>query len=116
MSLLLKMVSWRLMKRSLLILILMMTVLFLIQNKPLCRSLMMIVSGMTHAEREYQYSITYTLFLSIKTAIEVGLEETEYTTPEGDVVVEVCAVVISGSLQRDAVVTLQTQDISATGW
>ena len=44
----------------------------------------------------------------------IGLERTRYDVDEGEIV-EVCAVLISGTLQREAVVTLQTMDGSATG-
>ena len=44
----------------------------------------------------------------------IGLTETVFVVTEGDgVVVEVCARVFDGELERDAVVSLQTRDGSA---
>ena len=46
--------------------------------------------------------------------VVIGLTETVFVVTEGDgVVVEVCARVFDGELERDAVVTLQTRDGSA---
>ncbi len=44
----------------------------------------------------------------------IGFESTTYTTEEGTTV-EVCAVIISGMLEREAVVTLTSRDGSAEG-
>ncbi len=44
----------------------------------------------------------------------IGFEETTYATEEGTTV-EVCAVVVSGMLEREAVVTLTSRDGSAEG-
>ena len=48
--------------------------------------------------------------------IVVGLEETTFTTTEEDgAFIEVCAIIISPeTLERDAVVTLQSADETAT--
>ncbi len=47
--------------------------------------------------------------------VRIGLEETEFTVDEGEVIVQVCARILSGSLGRDADVTFQTVDGSAEG-
>ena len=44
----------------------------------------------------------------------IGFEETEYTTDEGTTV-EVCAMVTSGTLEREVTVTLTSRGDSATG-
>ena len=46
--------------------------------------------------------------------VEIGLEETAYTTPE-DGTVEVCARVTEGELEREVEVVLSTVEGSATG-
>ncbi len=45
--------------------------------------------------------------------VTVGLEQTEFTVDEGDVV-EVCAILINGALEREVTVTLHTRDGTAT--
>ena len=45
--------------------------------------------------------------------VTIGLEG-DYSVTEGGVQ-EVCAVLVSGTLERDAIVTLSTADGSATG-
>lgn len=55
----------------------------------------------------------FTIFFA--TVITVGLEETLYETEEGDVEVEVCTVIINGTLERRAIVFLQTEESRATG-
>ncbi len=45
--------------------------------------------------------------------VTIGLEG-DYSVTEGGVQ-EVCAVLVSGTLERDAIVTLNTADGSATG-
>ena len=52
--------------------------------------------------------------VSIFAAVTIGLTETVYDVTEGDgAVVEVCATVFDGVLEREAEVTLQTADGSA---
>ena len=47
--------------------------------------------------------------------VTIGLERTFYTAGEGDGVVTVCAIIVSGELARSATVELSTQDNTATG-
>ena len=49
------------------------------------------------------------------TAVTIGFEQSQYTATErNNVSVEVCASVLDGTLQREAVVTLLTTDGTAT--
>ncbi len=47
--------------------------------------------------------------------VTIGLEDTSITVLEEETVVEVCANLTSGSLERDAEVTLATADGTAVG-
>ena len=47
--------------------------------------------------------------------VTIGLERTSYPVDEGDGDVEVCAILISGTLERALNITLSTLDGSATG-
>ena len=47
--------------------------------------------------------------------ISVELENRTYTVPENEGHVEVCAVIVHGSLERTVTVALSTEDGSATG-
>ena len=47
--------------------------------------------------------------------VTIGLEETMYTVNEDGGSVEVCAVIVDGTLERDAVVVLSTSEGTATG-
>ena len=50
------------------------------------------------------------------TGVTIGFEETEYTVREGvDPTVQICAVLISGTLERGTIVTFSTSDGSAMG-
>ena len=55
------------------------------------------------------------IFIFSTLDVVIGLEQTRYTVIEDETVVEVCAIVREGELQREAIVTLETSDISATG-
>ncbi len=46
--------------------------------------------------------------------VTIGLEETSFTVDEGELV-EVCAILISGTLEKEVAVTLQTSDGTAIG-
>ena len=54
------------------------------------------------------------IFITISPAITIGFEETTYTVGEGRVV-EVCAIIVSGVLDRDAIVQLSSADDDAVG-
>ena len=54
------------------------------------------------------------MIVAIITGITIGLENTTYTVTEEDPFIEVCAVIIEGSLRRTANVTLSTSDLTAT--
>ena len=54
------------------------------------------------------------LFTIISPAIAIGFEETTYTLGEGRVV-EVCAIIVSGMLDRDAIVRLSSINDEAVG-
>ena len=56
----------------------------------------------------------YLIFL-LGTVITVELENRTYTVPENEGHVEVCAVIVRGSLERTVTVTLSTEHGSATG-
>ena len=47
--------------------------------------------------------------------VVIGLEQTRYSVPEADTLVEVCAVLMRGQLQIERIVTLTTSDITAEG-
>ena len=50
------------------------------------------------------------------TGVTIGFEETEYTVTEGvNRTVQICAVLISGTLERGTTVTFSTSDGSAMG-
>jgi len=60
--------------------------------------------------------------MCICTVVRIGLDQTTYMVneedidgPLGEVFVEVCASILSGILGTDVVVTLSSQDGSATG-
>ena len=59
-------------------------------------------------------SVTITFLLD--TVITVELENRTYTVPENEGPVEVCAVIVRGSLERTVTVSLSTEDGSAKGW
>ena len=59
-------------------------------------------------------SVTITFLLD--TVITVELENRTYTVPENVGHVQVCAVIVRGSLERTVTVSLSTEDGSATGW
>ncbi len=48
------------------------------------------------------------------TGVTIGLEDTTFTVDEGELV-EVCVILISGTLEREVTVTLQTSDGTAIG-
>ena len=48
-------------------------------------------------------------------AVTIGLERDEYTVEEGTGEIEVCAVVKSGAVQRDAVLSFCTEMATAIG-
>ena len=48
------------------------------------------------------------------TGVTIGVELPDYTVNEGDGSVEVCAVIVSGTLERTLTFTLSTQDGTAT--
>ena len=52
----------------------------------------------------------------VSTGVTIGLEMPNYTVPEDEGFVEVCAVVSDGSLERTVSITLETFAGSATGW
>ena len=45
----------------------------------------------------------------------IGLEQTRYSVPEDETLVEVCAVLMRGQLETERIVTLTTSDITAEG-
>ena len=55
------------------------------------------------------------LIFLLGTVITVELENRTYTVPENEGHVEVCAVIVHGSLERTVTVALSTEDGSATG-
>ena len=55
-------------------------------------------------------------FFLLGTVITIELENRTYTVPENEGHVEVCAVIVRGSLERTVTVSLSTKDGSATGW
>ena len=55
------------------------------------------------------------LIFLLGTVITVELENMTYTVPENEGHVEVCAVIVRGSLERTVTVTLYTKDDSAIG-
>ena len=59
-------------------------------------------------------SVTITFLLD--TVISVELENRTYTVPENVGHVQVCAVIVRGSLERTVTVSLSTEDGSAIGW
>ena len=76
------------------------------------------VSVCYHSSGRYAYSTGPTkgllptfLFLS---GVTIGFERTEYSTPENSTV-EVCAVIIQGSLEREVTVSVSTAPNTATG-
>ena len=54
-------------------------------------------------------------FFLFGTVVTVELENRTYTVPENEGHVEVCAVIVRGSLERTVTVTLSTKDGSAIG-
>ncbi len=58
--------------------------------------------------------IVISLSLS-NSVVTIGLEETSITVLEKETVVEVCASIMSGSLERDAEITMATADGTAMG-
>ena len=54
-------------------------------------------------------------FFLLGTVITIELENRTYTVPENERHVEVCAVIVRGSLERTVTVTLSTKDGSAIG-
>lgn len=52
---------------------------------------------------------------STASGITVGLEETAYSVVENAEIIEICAVLLQGSLAREASITLSTTDGSAAG-
>ncbi len=65
------------------------------------------------------YSFSLVLFKALTraiyfiTGVTIGLEETTFTVDEGELV-EVCVILISGTLEREVTVTLTTSDGTAT--
>lgn len=57
-----------------------------------------------------------TISFLLDTVITVELENRTYTVPENVGHVQVCAVIVRGSLERTVTVSLSTEDGSATGW
>ena len=55
------------------------------------------------------------MFVYVFTGVTIGLEMPDYTVPEEGGFVEVCAVVLDGSLERTVSITLQTFPGSAAG-
>ena len=53
--------------------------------------------------------------INLLPGVTIGLERVTYNVTEGVGTVEVCAVLLNGTLARNAVVTLSTLDDSATG-
>ena len=51
----------------------------------------------------------------IHVGITIEFENMTYTIPENEGPVEVCAVIVRGSLERTITISLSTQDDSATG-
>ena len=49
------------------------------------------------------------------TELTIGFDPSTYYVNETDMIVQVCASILNGSLQKDAVVTLSTSDGTATG-
>ena len=54
-----------------------------------------------------------THFISLD--VTIGFDPSTYSVNEASMTVKVCARILDGSLQRDAVVTLSTSDGTATG-
>ena len=54
----------------------------------------------------------YAAFISV--AITIGFERTEYNVSEGDQT-EVCAILISGTLEKDVLVLVNSTDRTANG-
>ena len=54
-------------------------------------------------------------FFLFGTVVTVELENRTYTVPENEGHVEVCAVIVRGSLERTVIITLSTKDGSAIG-
>ena len=48
------------------------------------------------------------------TGVTIGIELPDYTVNEGNGIIEVCAVIVSGTLERTLTFTLSTQDGTAT--
>ena len=65
----------------------------------------------THTRTHTPHTHTHPTHTSL-TVVTIGLER-DYSVTEGNVQ-EVCAVLLTGSLERDAIVTLSTEDGSAT--
>ncbi len=49
------------------------------------------------------------------TGVVIGFETPEYTVTEGEGSIEVCVVIVEGTLQRQVTVTVSTSDFSALG-
>jgi len=56
-----------------------------------------------------------TLYSLDRAGITIEFENRTYTIPENEGPVEVCAVIVRGSLERTVTVSLTTVDDSATG-
>ena len=58
-------------------------------------------------------NVYYTNTISLD--VTIGFDPSTYSVNEASMTVQVCARILDGSLQRDAVVTLSTSDGTATG-
>ncbi len=55
----------------------------------------------------------YSIHVVLRVGVTIGLEETSFTVDEGELV-EVCVILISGTLEREVTVTLQTSSGTAS--
>ena len=66
---------------------------------------------------DHKLSKVDTLQRFLLPAVTIGFEEPQYSATEGtDPSVEVCALVLDGMLERDAIITFFTRDGTATSF
>lgn len=53
--------------------------------------------------------------MSVSSGITIGLGHQDISVDEGDGVIQVCASVISGELERDLIINFSTRDDTAVG-
>ena len=66
-------------------------------------------------ELKYTFLHFFMCMHSTVAGITVGLEDTAYSVLENAEMVEICAVLLQGALERETNITLSTMDGSATG-